>query len=340
MCGAWNGMLDPSTQNFSLELQTGTTNLFFLAKTYPIRRQEQPFYDAAASSTSRLVDADNYVALYGTVEVSGDVYADFVRLFDFDRSSIQRFGVVDFVEHARRHDPPVLPDGALGLSWNPDRQPGDKASPVVNLFAAYPELPRFWCQWLADSATADSREYSVETSFGSCLEGTCEPMANHAPLYWFPGTHESLAFLVDGFFYGNTRYTVGFAHADSGVPVVSMPLEVTDALLKEVQLLSFSQVDSGASQCAQGWERAGLQTANVTFRPRDPRKPLYEVQWATWPTAPFDFRLGITPCFLVFAMDASGHLTLKGISELLYASNETHPDLIVTFVDATIKRGA
>ncbi|KAI6243281.1 hypothetical protein M3Y99_00122000 [Aphelenchoides fujianensis] len=54
---------------------------------------------------------------------------------------------------------------------------------------------------------------------GGCDKELCEVVVDVVPLYsWAYTTVQSLAFLVDGFFYKGERYVADFAHVDTGFP--------------------------------------------------------------------------------------------------------------------------
>ncbi|KAI6243544.1 hypothetical protein M3Y99_00111900 [Aphelenchoides fujianensis] len=110
---------------------------------------------------------------------------------------------------------------------------------------AHPGVERFWCQWVEPYSTPElGREYSAETIFGGCDEELCEEVVDVVPLYWWPEVGvQSLAFLVDGFFYNDKRYVAGFAHVDTGFPIVQMPLGVFEYVFWDVNLKTFQYSD-------------------------------------------------------------------------------------------------
>ncbi|KAI6238860.1 hypothetical protein M3Y99_00643400 [Aphelenchoides fujianensis] len=143
-----------SSRNFTVSLETGTLAFFLLDPDYPGRLPGQPFFNPSLSSTAQFVQDDGFREQTGSVEVQGNVWSDVVRLFDFGENATQRFGTVRMAD-GYVLDQPELPDGVLGLLWDPNHVAvvNAESSPVIRLFAEHPQLERYWCLWLEDAST-------------------------------------------------------------------------------------------------------------------------------------------------------------------------------------------
>ncbi|KAI6185657.1 Peptidase A1 domain-containing protein [Aphelenchoides besseyi] len=212
-------------------------SFWLLDKSYPSRNISinQPYYDPDRSSTSQYVG--NYTGFSGDLEALGDAYDDVLSMWP-KLNATQRFGVIKQV-----NDPlwvnPSLPDGVIGYSWNPadkDNVTSD-AAPILNLFAELAQQgisKRYYTQWLEDQTDPEyGRLYTMWTSFGSNLDGMCDPDYNMATLTYNPST-TSLEFMIKMFTYEQTNYAGGTAKVDTGVPAFLLPADTFVSLYSSI----------------------------------------------------------------------------------------------------------
>ncbi|KAI6218771.1 Peptidase A1 domain-containing protein [Aphelenchoides besseyi] len=133
--------------------------------------------------------------------------------------------------------------GAFGLSWDvnlKDEQVTNNSAPILNLFAAAPQLPRFFVQAVGKNPTEDY-SWSV-TSFGSELNGICDQtVVTSAALSSTKRPYSSNfqvvapEFRADSFSLGQTKVVGDWVVVDSSLPIIILPDDAFDVVYQLIQ---------------------------------------------------------------------------------------------------------
>ncbi|KAI6223936.1 hypothetical protein M3Y95_00829600 [Aphelenchoides besseyi] len=164
-----------SKQSFIVSLETALNGLWLGGPTFKrISEPDGGVYDPKNpnSSATKLQALSSYDGV--TYYIGGDEYSDTITLFEpTNQTFISGNGYGYSSIFSLYHN--IKLAGSFGLSWNvnlKDEKVTNNSAPILSLFAAAPQLPRFFVQAIGKNPTEDY-SWSV-TSFGSDLDKICD----------------------------------------------------------------------------------------------------------------------------------------------------------------------
>ncbi|KAI6171653.1 Peptidase A1 domain-containing protein [Aphelenchoides besseyi] len=223
-----------SPKLFIVSVETGASDFWLLDSTYPHGSNVDTFNTSDPKSTA--VDSGRvFQSTSADYGIYGKVFYDRVNYYG---AWNQSFGVVNRIE-GQWYDPKFngFVSGALGLSWNPrlknDPPTADSAF-ILNIFAATPELPRYFSMACRETWDDNAEDTSGEIIFGQ-MSTFCEPPQIASTSLYFDDTYNSLSFKLDSFAFGKQKINGDVAKIDSGLPTMVVPEDAFNLIFDVIQ---------------------------------------------------------------------------------------------------------
>ncbi|KAI6217005.1 Peptidase A1 domain-containing protein [Aphelenchoides besseyi] len=223
-----------SKKEFTVSVETGTDQAWLLDTSYPYKWKNTTTFDATdpTSTATKIGDFNTTVGPWNW-KFAGKLYSDVV---EYVVPVNQVFGSLE----KNLEDMDIEFDrvsGVLGLAWNDslkDQPVTSSSAPILNIFAALPDQPRFFVQSIKRDDKGQVASTAIE--FGNELSEICDPTPIFTLPLQFGSNPHAPTFKLDSFAVKNQKVQGGSVVVDSGTSVILAPDNAFNDILIAIPL--------------------------------------------------------------------------------------------------------